>query len=46
MTAQRGVAQVVERLLREQEAGGSSPLTPTKKIVDLCRQSFLYYHGD
>lgn len=25
----RGVAQVVERLVRDQEAGGSSPLTPT-----------------
>ncbi len=27
--AHRGVAQVVERLVRDQEAGGSSPLTPT-----------------
>ena len=27
---QRGVAQVVECLLREQEAVGSSPATPTK----------------
>ena len=26
----RGVAQVVECLLREQEAVGSSPVTPTK----------------
>jgi hypothetical protein len=26
----RGVAQVVERLVRDQEAGGSSPLTPTR----------------
>jgi hypothetical protein len=28
--AHRGVAQVVERLVRDQEAGGSSPLTPTR----------------
>ena len=29
---QRGVAQVVECLLREQEAVGSSPATPTKNF--------------
>jgi hypothetical protein len=27
----RGVAQVVERLVRDQEAAGSSPVTPTIK---------------
>ena len=29
----RGVAQVVERLVRDQEAASSSPVAPTKKIV-------------
>ena len=30
----RGVAQVVERFVRDEEAGGSSPLTPTIKTVE------------
>ena len=33
---QRGVAQVVERLVRDQEAAGSSPVTPTSKYKGLA----------
>ncbi len=50
----RGVAQVVERLLREQEAVGSSPATPTRikqKQTDpalvcfCCMGFFISYHS-
>lgn len=33
MTSFRGVAQVVERLVRDQEAGSSSLLTPTIRLM-------------
>jgi hypothetical protein len=39
----RGVAQVVERLVRDQEAGGSSPLTPTRRKPRECKISRLFY---
>ena len=39
----RGVAQLVARLVRDQEAGSSSLPTPTiKKTVDFRRRSFCY----
>ena len=38
----RGVAQLVARLVRVQEAVGSTPATPTKKEVSLnCETSFF-----
>ena len=36
----RGVAQVVERLVRDQEAAGSSPVTPT---ISSVQKGFHFY---
>jgi hypothetical protein len=38
----RGVAQVVERCVRDAEAGGSSPLTPTIKIPQIDTMDLRY----
>ena len=35
----RGVAQMVARLVRDQEAVGSNPVTPTKKVHDDSQRS-------
>ena len=35
----RGVAQMVARLVRDQEAVGSNPVTPTKKSTMIRRKS-------
>ena len=37
----RGVAQLVARLLWEQDAGGSSPFTPTKILTESGKKSLL-----
>ena len=39
----RGVAQLVARLLWEQDAAGSSPVTPTKKR-NLTQWGFFFYY--
>ncbi len=44
----RGVAQLVARLLWEQEATGSSPVTPTKNKkmeIDLKNQPYNKFNG-
>ncbi len=40
----RGVAQMVARLVRDQEVVGSNPVTPTKKIAGtfMCPLFFVY----
>ena len=37
----RGVAQLVARLLWEQDVGGSSPFTPTKILTESGKKSLL-----
>ena len=39
----RGVAQLVARLVRDQEAVGSNPVTPTKRASGLSRRPFLFF---
>ena len=39
----RGVAQVVERLVRDQEAAGSSPVTPTNRRRFILRLFLFVY---
>ena len=39
----RGVAQVVERLVRDQEAAGSSPVTPTSNTARVARFQTLAF---
>ena len=39
----RGVAQLVARLVRDQEAVGSNPVTPTKRTSGLSRRPFLFF---
>ena len=41
----RGVAQLVARLVRDQEAVGSNPVTPTKRTSSLGWGSFLSPEG-
>ena len=42
----RGVAQLVARLVRDQEVVGSNPVTPTKKLTINLKVVFVGKMGD